>query len=319
MALSRSDAAAALARVQSETSVLEAFRAAYGGDEDAVEALQEAADPEQRSPSSLAREARLRELERSAYGRAVTPDESAAAARARDELAWELDHRGSNADALEAAVRAITLVAPAPAFPVEAEPVPAAGNEPEHDHENDLPPARRLSTRAIVSIAVIAGLVVGIAAAAGVAHYFGADGTVSDGAVHSTRTPHASATPSRAPVATTVTRTYTVQQIAAWFTATSTSDDTFPEPSYLSFIGLGSSTTRFIATSNKGWSLWIAKSTTGETCLVMNGTVQGQQIGSVSSCLSDKAIAQSKALVINIHGIDSTLTDRDLVVALTAS
>jgi hypothetical protein len=316
MALTRIAAAVALARVESDAVVLERFRAAYTGDEDAVEALQEAADPERRSPSSLAREARLTELERSAYGRAVTPDEEAAAAHARDELAWELDHRTTNAAALEAAVRAIEP-APAPVAP-PATPTDVRAVE-DHDEPGPAVQARRLSTRTVVTIAVIAGLVVGIAVAVGASHYFGTDQTVSDGTVHSSHTPRASTTPSRAPVATTVTRTYTAQQIAAWFKATSTSDDTFPEPTYLSFIGLGSSTTRFIATSDKGWSLWIAKSTTGETCLVMNGTVQGQQIGSVSSCLPDAAIAHSKALVINIHGINSTLTDRDLVVALTAS
>jgi hypothetical protein len=298
MALSRERAANALARVESDPAALATFLAAYSGDEDAVPALREAADPAVASSASLARAARLTEYERVAYGRTNTPDEEAVAAHASDEIVWEEDHRAAISAALEAAVAALdpagkTASAPsAPAAQTDPEPAPAARKR------------FRFIVPVVVAVAIV-GIAVGAIIATGAGGQPGATGS---------ETPKSTAT--GAPIGGSVTRTYTADQVSGWFSATATGADTFPRPSYLTSIGLNSGSTRFIATGATGWSLWVGKSTAGATCLLLNGTIK-TPTKSLSSCLPSAAIAQGKAIVINAHGINATLTRNDLVVAIT--
>jgi hypothetical protein len=299
MALTRERAANALARVESDPAALATFLAAYSGDEDAVPALREAADPAVASAASLARAARLTEYERVAYGRTNTPDEEAVAANARDEIVWEEDHRATISAALEAAVAALdpageTASAPsAPAAPTDPEPAPAARKR------------FRFIVPVVVAVAIV-GIAVGAIIATGAGRQPGSTGS---------GTPKPSAT-GGAPIGGSVTRTYTADQVSGWFSATATGADTFPRPSYLTSIGLNSSSTRFIATGSTGWSLWVGKSSAGQTCLLLNGTIK-TPTKSLSSCLPSAAIGQGKAIVINSHGINATLTRNDLVVAIT--
>jgi hypothetical protein len=322
MALSRARAANALTRVESDPAALATFLAAYSGDEDAVPALREAADPSVASAASLARAVRLTQYERVAYGRTNTPDEEAAAAHARDEIVWEEDHRASISAALEAAVAALESVAGLASAPVAsaasspagpADPGSPAGPADPADPASpagpaDPAPAVRERFRFTIPV-VVAVAVVGVAVGAIIAT--GALRPLTDAG--GSRTP--SPTPTRAP--SFVTRTYTADQVSGWFAATVTSVDAFPRPSYLSSLGLRGGDTRFIATVATGWSLWVGKSTAGATCLLINGTVAAPTT-SLSNCLPAAAIAQGKAVVINAHGINATLTRNELVVALTA-
>ncbi|MDQ1563656.1 MAG: hypothetical protein QOI14_607 [Actinomycetota bacterium] len=298
MALSRERAATALTRVESDPAALATFLAAYSGDEDAVPALREAADPTVASAASLARAARMAEYERAAYGRTNTPDEEAVAANARDEIVWEEDHRAAISAALEAAVAALDPAGPAANAPSAS----AASTDPE-----PAPAARkrfRFTVPVVVAVAIV-GIVVGAIIATGAGRQPGSTGS-------GTSTPSATAVP----IGGSVTRTYTADQVSGWFSATATGADTFPRLSYLTSIGLNNDSTRFIATSATGWSLWVGKSTTGQTCLLLNGTIK-TPTRSLSSCLPSAAIAQGKAIVINAHGINATLTRNDLVVAIT--
>jgi hypothetical protein len=295
MALTRERAANALARVESDPAALATFLAAYSGDEDAVPALREAADPAVASAASLARAARLTEYERVAYGRTNTPDEEAVAANARDEIVWEEEHRATISAALEAAVAALDPAGETASAPSAR----AAQTDPEPP-----PLARkrfRLTVPVVVAVAIV-GIAVGAVIATGAGRQPGDSGT-----------PKPSAT--GAPIGG-VTRTYTADQVSGWFSATATGADTFPRPSYLTSIGLNNDSTRFIATGSTGWSLWVGKSTAGQTCLLLNGTIK-TPTRSLSSCLPSAAIAQGKAIVINAHGINATLTRNDLVVAIT--
>jgi hypothetical protein len=298
MALSRERAANALARVESDPAALATFLAAYSGDEDAVPALLEAADPAVASAASLARAARLTEYERVAYGRTNTPDEEAVAANARDEIVWEEDHRSAISAALEAAVAALdpageAASAPsAPAAQTELEPPPVARKR------------FRFTVPVVVAVAIV-GIAVGAVIATGVGRQPGSTGS-------GTPTPSATG----APIGGSVTRTYTADQVSGWFSATATGADTFPRPSYLTSIGLNNDSTRFIATGSAGWSLWVGKSPAGQTCLLLNGTIK-TPTKSLSSCLPSAAIGQGRAIVINAHGINATLTRNDLVVAIT--
>jgi hypothetical protein len=303
MALSRERAANALARVESDPAALATFLAAYSGDEDAVPALREAADPAVASAASLARAARLTEYERVAYGRTNTPDEEAVAAHARDEIVWEEDHRATISAALEAAVAALDPAGGA----ISAPTAPAAKTDADPADQEAAPVARkrfRFTVPVVVAVAIV-GIAVGAIIATGAGGQPGSTGL---------GTPKP--TPTGAPIGGSVTRTYTADQVSGWFSATATGADTFPQPSYLTAIGLNNGSTRFIATGATGWSLWVGKSTAGQTCLLLNGTIK-TPTRSLSSCLPSAAIAQGRAIVINAHGINATLTRNDLVVAIT--
>jgi hypothetical protein len=313
MALSRAEAAKALARIETNADARAKFLAAYTGDEDAVAALREAADPGAPSAASEARAERLKNWQRIAYGRTATPDEVDAAAHARDEIAWEEDHRAVIAAALESAVLA-SVDAPVPnhgesaaAFRgTAAEPVDAPAEPAEARHTG-----MRFSVPVVIAVAVV-GVAVGA--------------LVTTGAFATRPIPTVTETPNvefessgaDAHVGTSITRTYSTKQVDGWFAATAETADTFPQPNYLSFIGLHDSNTRFVTTQATGWSLWVGKSTSGITCLLINGTIKNPA-KSLSSCAPAKAIAGGTALVIDSNGINATLTKRDLVVAITNS
>lgn len=264
----------ALTLIGTDMDARQRLLAHYRGDEDPVSALRELVDPGQPSAATIARLERAARLQSVAYGRAVTPDERAAAAQAQDELAWDRAHAAEIREQIEDAVAAFLAEQDAR----RTTPDPAS----EHSHASRLHATapgdrrhRRRSIRAlwlvpIVAVALVAGGVAGAAIAGASSHP--ADQTAATG----TPTPrHSTVLLSGQPIdkrmaavltaITNETSVDTTLDAQRWFLGPQTAKDRAIPAESLGDIQ--QSSMRLIVTNRDGTGVWIGRSGQGGFCL----------------------------------------------------
>jgi hypothetical protein len=183
--------------------------------------------------------------------------------------------------AAEAALRAL---AAQPAEAVDdAAPSPSDAEAPD-DVDEDIPePVLGRSIRVGWLVPIVAGaLLVGALAALGATGRF------------STGEPDAAPTSSPPPsgAATTVRIPGDLQAADAWFDGAATASDVYPFSGLLDTNGIDPYQVRFALAGGGGWNVWVARSATGQLCLLIADAPNG---GGTAGCVEKAEFARNGA------------------------